>query len=89
MEYRIRELNGEFTIQAKKKEYELYWWFGWKEKNIKYVWRCLDMFGHPRSIRYGRFYISIPLMDSFKTLKKANKKIKELEAKPKYHDVKL
>jgi len=85
MEYRVQELNGKFYIEAKIKEYETYWWFGWKEKNIKYVWRRLNNKG--RINNYGRIgiHFSLPLMKGFKSLKKARKKIKDLEEKPKYH----
>ena len=87
MKYRIAEKsNSEFIIQGEVRRYDLYWWFGWKKKNIRTEWYRLSVFGRPGTTISTRYLRYTPdHMPSFKSLKKAKKKIKELQTETVFH----
>ena len=85
MKYRIKELNRKFYIEGELREYDLYWQFGWKKKNIKYVWYRLNNAGRLNSYDHIGILFARPFMKGFKTLEKAKAKISALQEKPKYH----
>jgi len=89
-EYRIREYNGEYTIQIKTYEYSVIscmrsWFF--KNTKAKEVWHNVGEDGYECYVGSSYKLSNIPL-HTFKSLKEAEEKVRVFKKGIIYHNVK-
>lgn len=83
MEYRIKELNGKFTIQTKYFVESGYLWW----KKIEEVWTSTTEHGDPVVLNETSiyWYLEIKYSPVFKNIEDAKKQIEIWNEKPKFH----
>ena len=78
MEYRIKELNGVFTIQVKGyKRNFFFWWIK------KWSWYTCNRSGGVYNFEYS--FMGVPMLYPFTSLQEAKEQIKEFKSKATYH----